>query len=151
LKWVVHGPGETIVRQGNDGSSMFVLLRGSVAVTLKDAHGSSEQVATLGGGDFFGEMSLMTGEKRSASVTALEEVECAELHKDDVAGLLLRRPELAREISAILEQRQGGLASARERFQTTPRAAKPLDLLGRIQQYFSIDRSLAGANEPPAG
>lgn len=151
LKWVVHGPGEAIVRQGDEGESMFVLLRGSVAVSLTDTHGRSEQVATLGGGDFFGEMSLMTGEKRSASVTALEEVECAELHKDDVAGLLLERPELAREISAILEQRQGGLASAREKFQNTPRTPKPRDLLGRIQQYFSIDRGLAGVNEPPSG
>jgi CRP-like cAMP-binding protein/small-conductance mechanosensitive channel len=152
LKWLVHGPGETIVRQGDEGSSMFVLLRGAVAVSLRDAHGRSEQVATLSGGDFFGEMSLMTGEKRSASVTALEEVECAELHKDDVAELLLQRPELAREISAILEQRQGGLASARERFQSPPQAAKPLDLLGRIQQYFSIDRIDHGfsvADEPP--
>jgi small-conductance mechanosensitive channel/CRP-like cAMP-binding protein len=149
LKRVVHGQGEAIVRQGDEGASMFVLLRGSVAVALRDAQGRSEQVATLGPGDFFGEMSLMTGEKRAATITALEEVECAELHKDDVAGVLLQRPQLAREISAILDQRQGALASFREKLQSKPRPAKPLDLLSRIQQYFYIDRGFAGTNEPP--
>src|SRR5438067_12180253 len=128
---------------------MFVILRGSVAVTLRDEHDRTEQVATLGPGDFFGEMSLMTGERRSASVTALDDVECAELHKDDVADILRQRPELAKQISSILEQRQEELASVREKFQAMPRSRKPLDLLTRIQQYFSIDSRIAGASGPP--
>jgi len=141
LKCTIHGPGEPIVRQGDAGSSMFVLTRGNVAVSLRDAQGRSEQVATLEMGRFFGEMSLMTGEKRTATVTALDEVECVELNKDDVADILLARPELAREISAILDQRREELDSIREKLDNLPQAAKPLDLLSRIQRYFSIDRS----------
>jgi len=150
LKYAVHGPGEPIVQQGDEGSSMFVLQRGSVTVSLRDAQGRSEQVATLETGGFFGEMSLMTGEKRSATVTAVDEVECAELHKDDVADILRARPELAREISAILEQRQVELASVREKLENLPPAVKPQDLLSRIQRYFSIDRSVVGAARPPS-
>jgi small-conductance mechanosensitive channel/CRP-like cAMP-binding protein len=144
LKAVVHGPGEAIVRQGEDGSSMFLITRGSVAVTLNDGMGNTEHVATLSSGDFFGEMSLLTGEKRTATVTAAGEVECIEMHKADVSDILLERPELAREISSILERRQDDLASIRERMQHASRAAQPLDLLGRIQRYFSMDRNGAG-------
>jgi CRP-like cAMP-binding protein len=88
-------------------------------------------------------MSLMTGERRSATVTAVDEVECAELHKDDVADIPRARPELARQISAILEQRREELASVREKLDNLPPAARPLDLLSRIQRYFSIERSVA--------
>lgn len=80
----------------------------------------------------------MTGEKRTATVTALDEVECVELNKDDVADILLARPELAREISAILDHRREELDSIRERLDNLSQAAKPLDLLSRIQRYFSI-------------
>ena len=84
---------------------------GSVTVSLRDAQGRSEQVATLETGGLFGEMFLMPKEKRCVTVTALDEVECAELHKEDAAEIPRARPELAREISAILEQRQEELAS----------------------------------------
>ncbi len=150
LRCTIHGPGEPVVQQGDAGSSMFVLTRGTVAVSLRDAQGRSEQVATLEAGGFFGEMSLMTGEKRSATVTALEEVECAELHKDDVADILRARPELAQEISAILEHRREELESVREKLDNLPQTSKPLDILSRIQRYFSIDRGLAGAARLPS-
>jgi|ERR1051326_7796282 small-conductance mechanosensitive channel len=149
LKCAMHGPGEPIVQQGDEGSSMFVLLGGTVTVSLRDEQGRSEQVATLEAGGFFGEMSLLTGEKRSATVTAVDEVECGELHKDDVADILGARPELAREISAILQQRREELASVREKLESLPQAAKPLDLLSRIQRYFSFDHSAGGAARHP--
>jgi CRP-like cAMP-binding protein len=81
---------------------------------------------------------LMTGEKRTATVTALDEVECVELNKDDVADILLARPELAREISAILDRRREELESIREKLDNMPLASKPQDLLSRIQRYFTL-------------
>ena len=150
VRSTVHGPGEPIVEQGDEGSSMFVLQRGSVTVSLRDGQGRSEQVATLETGGFFGEMSLMTGEKRSATVMALDEVECAELHKDDVGDILRARPELAREISTILERRRTELESVREKLENLPSASEPVELLSRIQRYFSIDRGVAGAARPPS-
>lgn len=149
MKHVIFGPNESIVRQGEEGDSMFVLLRGSVSVVLNDGHGRMEQVATLGPGGFFGEMSLMTGDKRTATVIAVEEVESVELQKDSVADILQKRSELAREISTVLEKRQLELQAIREKFLASPQPAKPLDLLGRIQRWFSIELRM-GASGPPA-
>jgi small-conductance mechanosensitive channel/CRP-like cAMP-binding protein len=149
LKWIVFGPGEPIVRQSEAGSSMFILLRGRVAVSL-DAAGRREQVAMLEPGGFFGEMSLMTGERRSATVTAIDEVECLELQKDDVADLLRQRPELARDISLVLETRQRELGELRAKSEMSAQPARGPDLMTRIQQFFGIERKAAGVTGPPS-
>src|SRR6266480_5781343 len=63
------GRGESVIEEGADGDSMFILLRGTAGVSVAK-NGASIQVATLSEGDCFGEMSLLTGEKRSATVRA---------------------------------------------------------------------------------
>jgi CRP-like cAMP-binding protein len=141
LKRLSYAPGETIVHQGDSGASMFVILAGSVSVTLKGKSGHEEELATLEPGSFFGEMSLMTGVKRTASVIALEEVECGELEKQDVADILMQRPELAQEISDLLEKRQTALATVREKLQNKTEAANKSDLLSVIQLFFGIAKS----------
>jgi len=143
---VVYCPGEPIVRQGDEGSSMFIILRGAVSVVLGDAHGHSQQVATIGAGGYFGEMSLLTGDPRTATVMAVAEVECVELQKDSVSEILRQRPDLVNEITAILEKHLLELASVREQLNAASVAAKPFDLLGRIQRYFSLDRWVKGAH-----
>lgn len=140
LKRSWFGPGEAIVKQGEAGNSMFVILHGSVNVILSVDGGAAQQIATLESGSFFGEMSLLTGDKRSASVVAIENVECGELDKEHVQDILLGRPELAREISETLEDRQTALASAREKIQDNTNVDKRVDLLSRIQQFFGIAR-----------
>jgi CRP-like cAMP-binding protein len=147
LRCVVFGPGEPIVKEGETGASMFVLLRGRVTVTIGTSRGQ-EQIAMLDAGGFFGEMSLMTGERRSATVTAFDEVECVELHKDDVADLLQQRPELAHDISSVLENRQRELTSARAKFENAVQGPRSGALIARIQQFFGIDRKSAGAIAP---
>ncbi|MEP6537240.1 MAG: mechanosensitive ion channel family protein [Bryobacteraceae bacterium] len=141
LKRLSYAPGETIVRQCDSGASMFVILGGSVSVTLTGESGHAEELATLEPGSFFGEMSLMTGGKRTASVIALDEVECGELEKEDVADILIQRPELAQQISDVLEQRQVALLSLRERLQLKPGEANKSDLLGLIQEFFGLSKS----------
>jgi len=141
LKRLSYGPGETIVRQGDSGASMFVILGGSVSVTLAGDSGHVEQLATLEPGSFFGEMCLMTGGKRTASVIALDEVECGELEKHDVADILLRRPELAQQISDVLDKRQIALFSMREKLQSKQEVESKSDLLTLIQEFFGIARS----------
>ncbi len=140
LKHLHYAPGETIVRQGDSGASMFVILGGSVSVTLAGRSGHVEELATLEAGSFFGEMSLMTGVKRTASVVAVDEVECGELEKHDVADILMRRPELAQQISDLLEKRQIALDSLREKLQNKPEAVGKSDLLARIQDFFGISK-----------
>src|SRR6266849_6382941 len=73
----VFAPGETLIRAGDEGSSMFVVHNGRVQVQLTES-GKSRPVAVLSEGNFFGEMALFTGEPRTASVVALEETRSEE-------------------------------------------------------------------------
>ncbi len=78
-----YGRGETIIREKADGASMFVLVTGEAAVNvLMDTQ--QTRVGTLKDGDCFGEMSLLTGEKRSASVLAVSDCEVMEDHQADL-------------------------------------------------------------------
>src|SRR5579864_7140519 len=78
-KAVVYAAGETIVRQGDCGSSMFVIVDGEAKVTIDPA---GQEVARLASGGFFGEMSLLTGEPRSATVSAVTDCELLEITAD---------------------------------------------------------------------
>src|ERR1043165_3201209 len=74
----VFAPGETLIRAGDEGSSMFVVHSGRVAIQVPDRVGS-HTVAELTEGNFFGEMALFTGEPRTANVVAREETEVLEI------------------------------------------------------------------------
>ena len=89
-----YGSGEPIVRQGEPGQSMFVVMSGEVSVVLEPGR---EEVARIGAGGYFGEMSLLTGEPRTATVLALGDVTVIELNAD-----LFRR--LGAEHPAAIEQ-----------------------------------------------
>ena len=86
----VFAPGETVIRAGDPGSSMFVVHNGRVCVQIND-NGKPRTVATLNEGDFFGEMALFTGEPRTANVVALEETEVLEIGHKAMKQVSLRR------------------------------------------------------------
>lgn len=101
----VFAPDEKIVRQGQKGSSMFVIHRGSVAVQAKE-EGVSKTLRNLREGDFFGEMGLLTGEPRTATVTATEETEVLEINNLCLKPILKENPELVKALSQIVEERR---------------------------------------------
>ena len=117
----LFGRGEHIVEQGADGSSMFLLLTGEAAVYVRQEHNGAEptRVALLQSGDYFGEMSLLTGEKRSATVIAAFDCEVLEIAKSNMAQILQENSELLKSLSEMLAQRrldnEGLLASTAER------------------------------------
>lgn len=103
---IVHfGQGEKLIEQGQDGESMFILVEGQASVTV-ERNGVFTQVASLSSGDCFGEMSLLTGEKRSATVIATRDCEVVEIEKPVVAKSLKSNPELLNKLSELLAQRQ---------------------------------------------
>jgi len=104
----LFGRGERIVDQGADGSSMFVLLTGEAAVFVRsDNHGAEPtRVAILQSGDYFGEMSLLTGEKRSATVLATVDCEVLEIAKSNLAQILQENSALLKSLSEMLAQRR---------------------------------------------
>lgn len=99
------GRGERIIEQGAQGDSMFILVKGDANVVL-NRNGFDAHVALLRAGDCFGEMSLLTGEKRSASVIANSDCEVVEIGKPILANSLKENPELLSKLSTLLAQRQ---------------------------------------------
>jgi potassium efflux system protein len=138
----IYGPGERIMRQGEPGSSMFVILEGQVDVLLEDEQGVEARVYSFGPGDTFGHMSLMTGAPRLSTVRALSHLVVAEIGKSDIAPLLEAYPDaidrVAKEIMAL---ESAGEELQRLRDSGSSATANPARLLNqiadRIRHFFA--------------
>ncbi|HEU4889793.1 MAG TPA: mechanosensitive ion channel family protein [Thermoanaerobaculia bacterium] len=124
----VYSNGETILTHGAQGDSMFIVHDGSVSVRV-----DGEEVARLGPGDFFGEMALLTGERRTADVVALTDVVALEIARDALLPVLHEVPDLAAAISARVVERQSNLDS---RLVRSPE--EHASMLSRIKAYFGL-------------
>jgi small-conductance mechanosensitive channel/CRP-like cAMP-binding protein len=99
------GRGERLIREGAEGDSMFVLLRGAAEVSIS-RNGTSIPVATLSAGDCFGEMSLLTGERRTATVRAETDCHVMEISKPVMADILRDSPDCLERLSELLARRK---------------------------------------------
>lgn len=128
----VFGRGETVLRAGDPGDSMFILQTGTVSVR-RGAEAGGRELVQLGGGDMFGEMALLTGEPRGATVVAESDVTALEIPKSSLQPILKRNPALAEAISAIVDRRREDLDATggitRETQQT---------LFSRIAAWFGL-------------
>ena len=104
--------GERLVRQGDSGDSLFIIIRGMVSVYVRSTDGRSVFANQLKAGDFFGEMSLLTGEARAASVRADEETEVIIIEKEAFANVLTQDPTILERFVAALERRQQGISQS---------------------------------------
>jgi small-conductance mechanosensitive channel len=132
----IFAPGETIIRAGDNGSSMFVVHRGGVDVRV-DMNGAPRTIKRLGEGDFFGEMALFTGEPRTANVVASEETEVFEIGHDAVKMLFETNPDLVEALSHTINERRAGLAAN----SSAPVSEEdtPAGLLFKIKHFFRLD------------
>jgi len=87
--------GEVVFHRGDPGSTLFVVATGRVKIVAPTEAGESALLAVMGPGDFFGELSLLDGDPRSATAIALEPLELWTLHRDEVLGPLLAVPAAA--------------------------------------------------------
>jgi ATP/ADP translocase len=99
----VYAPGETIVREGDAGDALFVIVRGSVGVVH-----DKQQVASLGPGEPFGEMAVLDREPRSASAVALEETEVLWIGSEEFYEVLHEQVEIAEGVIRMLSNRLRG-------------------------------------------
>lgn len=131
----VFAPGETVIRAGDPGSSMFVVHNGRVSVQLTE-NGRARTVATLGEGGFFGEMALFTGEPRTASVVALEEAEVLEIGHAAMKRVFDANPDLVESLSYIIAERRQGLAASLNI--ATTDEIQSAGILSSIKRFFGL-------------
>lgn len=135
--------GERIIYEGDTEDALYILQSGRALVSFGAGGGAEHEVARLSKGDFFGEMALLTGEERSANVTALEDVVVVVIFKDAVGKLLSLRPNLAEEISEVVEARRRGLSEAKDQARLSAQTKAEIKqganaLLERIRNFFGI-------------
>lgn len=99
------GRGERIIEEGADGDSMFILLRGKARVSVSKER-SPITVGELRSGDCFGEMSLLTGERRAATVQADDDCYVVEIGKPVMAEILREGPGCLEKLSELLARRK---------------------------------------------
>jgi len=101
----IFQPGQVVMKAGEEGSSFQIIERGEVEIWLIDTEGKKVVLDVLGPGKFIGELAMLTGESRSASVTSSEEVATLELDRDAFFDFLRRRPEAAIDVLTELGER----------------------------------------------
>ncbi|MCP3980997.1 MAG: protein kinase [bacterium] len=104
----LYDSGEVLIRQEDPGDHLLVLLEGEVDVSVRDPSGGAHHIARAGRGDVIGEMALITGEKRSADVTAVGEVRALGLSALDFHDLARQHLELGMLLTNLIADRLGG-------------------------------------------
>ena len=139
-----YAMGEIPVRQGDAGDSFYIIKSGKVDVVVEKSPGEQVVVATLGPGNFFGEMSLLTGAVRTASIHVNEDAEFIVIDKDSFASTLANNPSIAESLSRILSERQAGLDAERERLDAATLERRKKDVSGRmlskIKEFFGLGK-----------
>jgi CRP-like cAMP-binding protein len=131
----VFAPGETVIRAGDPGSSMFVVHNGRVAVQLIE-NGRPRSVATLSEGAFFGEMALFTGEPRTANIVALEETEVLEIGHQAMKLVFDANPDLVESLSHVITERRQALTASEDLEDVD--MDESAGLLSTIKRFFGL-------------
>ncbi len=164
IRWVTLPRGEVLFRQGDVGDAWFIVTSGRLEVEIKNMHGESQVIGQLARGDSLGEIALLTGEARTATLYAVRDTRLARIDKDDFDAIMLRHPavlmSVSRTLSRTLVQRTAGGPRTRKRRQvsvavvsTTPgaprrwfaeRLATGLAILGKVLHLSSERLSAEG-------
>lgn len=148
LRYAPFVRGEIVTRQGAEAHWLYIIVDGEVLVRVSEG-GQEREVARLRDGQFFGEMSLMTGSPRSATVVAVTDVECYRLDKSVFQTLLRRRPELAEHVAATLAERRVRLEAVAKDLDDAAHASTVAvaksDLLARIRDFFGLAHDHSGS------
>lgn len=133
-------PGEIIIREGQAGQSMYIIVYGECDIMISRGSVTDHVVATLSNGQFFGEMSLLTGEPRSATVKVKKDTLCLKIEKNDLQDIISGHPEVAEAISEILAKRKEDLEKQKESLDEKKKrgdTSLASQLLTKIKAFFS--------------
>jgi CRP-like cAMP-binding protein len=139
----LYAPGEVIVKQGDETTQLYVIERGEVMVSVHRPgaqRSESVEVAKLGAGKVFGEMALVTGDKRQATVRAVTSCQLLVVGRAAMQPIMQKSPDLAERMSAVLVERQAQLdeRAATIEGKTEREARVRADLVDRIKKFFAL-------------
>ena len=129
--------GEVIVREGDAGASMFVVVRGEAVVTLEPG---GQEVARIRSGGFLGEMSLLTGAPRNATVRALVDSELLEITADAFRRFVMAIPTAVQDIGVAVANRRAELEQRRAAGSAAVHVEPSHTLIDRIRLFLRLDR-----------
>ena len=142
-RFLEFGPAQAVVRQGELGDTLFLVARGELAVRVLVEAGEKE-VARLGRGAFFGEMSVLTGEPRTATVVSIGESALLSVDRDAFERILIREPELAQSLAEVIARRKLALDAVHAEGAITQTVEETSNLLARIGSIFGFQRRATG-------
>jgi CRP-like cAMP-binding protein len=128
-------PGEMVIREGDRGSSMFFIARGSVRILVMGGHGQPFEIRRIEEGDFFGEMAVLSGRPRSATVVAASACEILEIEREALDVLVALRPA----VRALLDEACEGRSLSPEESAVRslpPEAADPARAAEALRAHF---------------
>jgi CRP-like cAMP-binding protein len=137
--------GDVVTRQGEPSDSLYILARGEVAIFRDPEHGNKARklLAKLSAPAFFGEMGLLTGQARTATIIAESEVLCYRLDKRGFEAIIQARPELAEAMSRTVAARSAAndatLASLSAEARAQATGTRASEIVRRIRQFFGLD------------
>ncbi len=131
--------GDIITRQGATAHWLYLVISGDADVWIDTPQGT-KAIATLGPGQVFGEMGMMTGAPRSATVGARTDVVCYRLDKAGFQNIIDARPDVASTMSVVLANRQTDLRG-KGAVAEGPMPTHHADILARIRDFFGLRRS----------
>lgn len=135
----LYAPSEIIIQQGDQGDELFIIKRGEVVINVEGEGGRSVEVSRLGPRKFFGEMSLLTGEPRTATVKASHECELLIVDKHAFRQVLEDHPDVAEDIANTIAERQQNLSVKQSEAESRKGESKQewrSVLVGRIRKFF---------------
>jgi small-conductance mechanosensitive channel/CRP-like cAMP-binding protein len=148
-RYEIYAAGEKVCVQGEPGDTFYIIRKGRLEVTAKDAEGNIFLSAEMRAGQYFGEMALLTGEPRSATVAALSDAELLRLRKEDLRAIFKENPKVEEKISEVLAERKLKTDQARQEAQEERSSRGPSSanseglhqlskqILAKIRDFFS--------------
>ncbi len=140
-----YASGERIVRQGDPGSEFFIVVSGKVRVTVRREEGRAVDLGTFGPGYFFGEISLLTGEPRRATITATEDTDLVAVSKGEFREIIAAHPKIADKLSSAIEKRRADIerefaeAGDVDAAATVEKEYSRENVLKKIKTFFDIE------------
>lgn len=140
-QFIDYGPGKTLFQQGDAADCLYVILSGQVKVFGKDPTGQEIELSQLGTGDFFGELALVDGGTRSATVRSLGSSEFFTLNRQGFIRLLSSSPELLEEVLADISNK---VRSTNEKIYKEMLAHQKVQSEMEIERHRSLAQMVAG-------